>query len=156
MKTRIDYSKIAPAAYRALIGVEHYLNNCGLDPLLKYLVVMRASQMNHCAFCLDMHSKDLRALGETEQRIYVLEAWRETPFYSPRERAALAWTEAVTALSPEFVPDEIYEEARREFSEEELVNLTVAVAMINAWNRLGVAFRGEPGIYQSSLKPMRG
>jgi AhpD family alkylhydroperoxidase len=144
---------IAPTAYKALLGVEHYLNNCGLDPLMKNLVVMRASQMNHCAFCLDMHSKDLRALGETEQRIYLLEAWRETPFYSPRERAALAWTEAVTELAPDFVSDEIYEEARKEFSEEELVNLMVAIAMINAWNRLGVSFRSEPGIYKSPLKP---
>jgi len=109
---------------------------------------MRASQINGCAFCLDMHSKDARAAGETEQRLYLLDAWRESPFYSDRERAALAWTEAITLVSKDHVPDDVYEEVRKRFSEEELVNLTLALVTINGWNRLCIGFRIQPGEYQ--------
>src|ERR1700736_3022739 len=122
MKSRIDARAVAPGAYEAMLKVEEYLAGYGLEESLKNLVVLRASQLNRCAYCIDMHTKDLRAAGESEQRIYLLDAWREAPFYSPRERAALAWTEAVTLLQPNFVPDEVFEEAKREFSEGELVN----------------------------------
>jgi AhpD family alkylhydroperoxidase len=152
MKARLNYSSIAPDGYKAMLGLEDYLEHCSLEASLKLLVVLRASQLNHCAYCIDMHTKDLRAMGETEQRLYLLNAWRETPFFSPRERAALAWTEAVTSLSPGFVPDEVYEEARNEFSEKELVDLTLALAAINGWNRLCVAFRSVPGHYKPSAK----
>jgi AhpD family alkylhydroperoxidase len=155
MKPRLNYRAIAPAAYKAMLGLETYLEHCGLDHSLKNLVVLRASQLNHCAFCIDMHTKDLRAMGETEQRIYLLDAWREAPFYSPRERAALAWAESVTLLSPDFVPDEVYEQARKEFSEEELVNLTFAITAINGWNRLSIAFRNVPGSYQPAPMKIR-
>ena len=152
MRSRIQHRTLARDAYKVLLQVEEYLSNCGLETRLKDLVVLRASQINHCAYCIDMHTKDLRAAGETEQRIYLLNAWREAPFYTPRERAALAWTEAVTTLPPGFVPDEVYEEARAEFGELELVNLTVAIGMINLWNRLSVAFRSVPGSYQPAHK----
>jgi len=122
--------------------------NSKLDPSLIELVKMRSSQINGCAYCIDMHSKDARAAGETEQRLYALNAWRETPFFSDRERAALAWTEAVTLVSEGHVPDEVYAEASKQFYEEELVNLTMAVVAINGWNRLAIAFRAVPGEYQ--------
>ena len=132
-----------------MLVLEGYVKRAsGLEPALLELVRMRASQINGCAFCLDMHSKDARANGETEQRLYALNAWRETPFYTDRERAALAWTEAVTLVSQEHVPDSVYEETRQHFSEEELVNLTLAVATINMWNRLAISFRAVPGEYQ--------
>jgi AhpD family alkylhydroperoxidase len=152
MTPRLHYRTLAPNAYKALLKVEEYLSECGLEPRLKELVVLRASQINHCAYCIDMHTKDLRAGGESEQRIYLLNAWREAPFYTPRERAALAWTETVTILDPGYVPDEVYEEARKEFGEVELVNLTIAIAAINSWNRLSVAFRSVPGSYQPPHK----
>ena len=129
-------------------GLEEYVNGCGLEPNLLDLVRTRASQLNGCAYCLDMHSKDLRARGESEQRIYLLDAWREAPFYSDRERAALAWTEAVTLLPGHEVSDAVYDEARQHFSEEELANLTLAIVAINGWNRLNVAFRTPAGNYQ--------
>jgi AhpD family alkylhydroperoxidase len=119
-----------------------------LEPSLLELVRMRASQINGCAFCLDMHSKDARAEGETEQRLHCLSAWRETPFYSDRERAALAWTEAITLISKDQAPDEVYNEVSQRFSEEELVNLTLAIVAINGWNRLAIGFRAVPGEYQ--------
>jgi len=122
--------------------------NSKLDPSLIELVKMRSSQINGCAYCIDMHSKDARAAGETEQRLYALNAWRETPFFSDRERAALAWTEAVTLVSEGHVPDDVYAEASKQFSEEELVNLTMAVVAINGWNRIAIAFRAVPGEYQ--------
>jgi AhpD family alkylhydroperoxidase len=149
MKSRIDFLDVTPKAVQALLGVEAYVRRSGLEPSLLELVKMRASQLNGCAFCLDMHSKDARAAGETEQRLYLLDAWREAPFYSERERAALAWTEAVTRLGAGGVPDEVYALAREHFGEEELVNLTVAVVAINGWNRLNVAFRTVPGAYQA-------
>ncbi len=148
MSGRFDYETVAPAAYEAMRGVERYVRACGLERSLIELVKIRASQLNGCAYCLDMHAKDARAAGESEQRIYVLPAWREAPFYSERERAALAWTEALTRVGPEGVPDALYERARRAFNEVELVNLTMAIIAINGWNRLSVAFRSpEPGSY---------
>ncbi len=126
------------------------MNSTGLETSLLHLVKTRASQINGCAWCLDMHTKDARADGETEQRLYALSAWRETPFYTSRERAALAWTESVTLVSQTDVPDQVYEEARKQFSEKELVDLTMAVIAINGWNRLNVAFRTVPGTYQPS------
>jgi AhpD family alkylhydroperoxidase len=148
MSTRIHYDKIAPGAFRAMFGLERYVRDSGLEPALLELVKMRASQINGCAYCLDMHSKDARAAGETEQRLYLLNAWREAPFYTDRERAALAWTESLTLISENHVPDEIYNEVRQHFSEEELVNLSLAVVAINGWNRLAISFRSEPGEYQ--------
>ena len=148
MSTRIDYSKAAPGALRAMYGLEKYVRGCGLEASLLELVKMRASQINGCAFCLDMHSKDARAAGETEQRLYLLNAWREAPFYTARERAALAWTEALTLVADGHVPDEVYAEAREHFGEKELVDLSLAVVAINGWNRLSVGFRAEAGAYQ--------
>lgn len=133
--------KAAPAAYKALIDLQAYTDQCGLEHSLLELVKMRASQINRCAFCLEMHSREARAAGESEARLYLLNAWRESPLYSARERAALEWTEAVTLVSETEVPDEVYEIAKAEFSEEELVNLTVAIGMINMWNRLAISFR---------------
>jgi AhpD family alkylhydroperoxidase len=124
----------------------------GLEHALLELVKMRASQINGCAFCLDMHSKDARAAGETEQRLYLLDAWREAPFYSARERAALAWTEALTLVSETHAPDDVYAEARAQFSEKELAALTMAIVAINGWNRIAIGFRSEPGSYQPARK----
>jgi AhpD family alkylhydroperoxidase len=149
MEARIDLTQSVPKdALQALYGLEQYIRKSGLEAKLLELVRMRASQINGCAYCLDMHSKDARAEGETEQRLYGLSAWRETPYYSDRERVALEWTESVTLVSRDQVPDELYERARRHFSEAELVNLTLAVVTINAWNRLAISFRAVPGSYQ--------
>ena len=148
MEPRIDARKHAPEAQKALYALEQYLAGCGLEHGLIHLMKMRASQINGCAYCIDMHSKDARALGETEQRLYELDAWRETPFYTDRERAALAWTEAVTLVSQSHVPDEVYEEVRRHFSEKEIVDLTFVLATINAWNRLAISLRAVPGHYR--------
>ncbi|MGI6459719.1 MAG: carboxymuconolactone decarboxylase family protein [Candidatus Hydrogenedentales bacterium] len=148
MTERMDYASIAPDAVKAMWGLEKYVRDCGLESSLLELVKYRASQINGCAFCMDMHTKDARAHGETEQRLYTLSAWRETPFFSDRERAALAWTEAVTTVAESNVPDEIYERAREQFSEKELVNLTLAIVAINGWNRLAVSFRKEAGSYE--------
>jgi AhpD family alkylhydroperoxidase len=144
---RIDYHK-ASGAYQAMLGLERYVRNCGLEHPLLELVKTRASQINGCAYCIDMHTKDARAAGETEQRLYGLAAWRETPFYTPRERAALEWTESLTLISENDVPDELYARVREHFSEEELVNLTMAIVTINGWNRLAIPFRSVPGSYQ--------
>lgn len=148
MQARIDVEKVGLEGAKALLGLERYLHGCGLEPALLDLVRLRASQINGCAFCIDMHSKDARARGETEQRLYELNAWRETPFYSDRERAALAWTESVTLVSETHVPDDIYEQARAQFGEKELVDLTLAIVAINSWNRLAISFRKVPGSYQ--------
>lgn len=145
---RIDYARVAPAAVRAQFGVEAYVRASGLELPLLELVKLRASYMNGCAYCVDMHTRDARAAGETEQRLYGVSVWREAPFYTPRERAALAWTESVTDLGRTGVPDDVYAEVRRHFSEEELVNLTMAVIAINGWNRLAVSFRAPVGTYQ--------
>jgi AhpD family alkylhydroperoxidase len=149
MQARIQYQGVAPGALKAMMALETYVRHCGLEHSLLELVKVRASQINGCAYCIDMHWKDARAAGETEQRLYSLDAWRETPFYTDRERAALEWTEAVTLVSETHVPDDVFERARAQFGEEELVNLTTAVATINAWNRLAISFRAEPGIYQA-------
>jgi AhpD family alkylhydroperoxidase len=149
MDQRIDYSKVAPEGIRALGGLETYLRSSELDPGLLNLIKTRASQLNGCAYCIDMHTKDARARGETEQRLYALPAWRGTPFFTDRERAALDWTEAVTLISDEPVADPLYEEARRYFSAKELVDLTLALVAINGWNRLTIPFRTVPGTYQA-------
>lgn len=145
---RINFKELVPAAYRTMLALETYVHQSGLEPSLLELVKMRASQINGCAYCLDMHSKDARAAGETEQRLYVLNAWREAPFYTEREQAALEWTEAVTLVSETHVPDHIYQQARQQFSDEELVKLTMAVVAINGWNRLEMSFRGIAGSYE--------
>ncbi len=152
MEPRLAYAKVAPGALAALRGLEDYARQSGLETPLLELVRTRASQLNGCAYCLDMHTKDARAEGESEQRLYALSAWRETPFFSQRERAALAWTEAVTLLAQETISDAAYEEASRHFSERELVDLTMAIVAINCWNRMAVAFRTVPGSYQRSAK----
>lgn len=146
--TRIDYNKVAPGGVQAVYGLEKYLRTAGLEPLLIELVKLRASLMNGCAYCVDIHTKDARAKGETEQRLYAVPVWRETPFFSPRERMALAWTEAVTDIERRGVSDALYDEARAHFSDKELVDLTIAVIAINAWNRLAVTFRPEVGSYK--------
>ena len=148
VEARLQYSKISPGIYKAMLGLENHANESGLERTLLDLVRLRASQINGCAFCLDMHWKDLRAAGESEQRLYSLDAWRETPFYTDREQAALAWTEAVTLIAEDRVPDEVYEEVRQHFSEKELADLTLAIVAINGWNRLNIAFRTPPGNYQ--------
>ena len=148
MEARLDYQKANPVAVTAMMRLETAVRASGLEPSLLELVKMRASMINGCAFCLDMHSKDARAAGESEQRLYALSAWRETPFYTDRERAALAWTEAITLISQTHAPDDVYEEAHRHFSEAEMVSLTLAVVAINGWNRLGIAFRSRVGDYQ--------
>lgn len=148
MTTRLNYVKAAPGAYRAMSQLEQYVKNCGLEKSLVELVKIRASQINGCAFCIDMHTKDARAAGESEQRIYLLSAWRESPFYTERERAALEWAEALTLIANDHVPDEIYERVKPHFTDEELANLTLAVATINSWNRLAISFRSEVGSYQ--------
>lgn len=148
MEPRLNYSKVAPEGVEGLSKLEGYVRKSGLEHSLLELVKMRASQINGCAYCLDMHSKDARNAGESEQRLYGLSAWHEAPFYTDRERAALAWTEAVTLVSQSHVPDDVYEEARKHFSEKELVDLTYAVIAINSWNRLAVSFRSLAGSYQ--------
>lgn len=152
MKPRIEYGKIAPDGIKAMFGLESYARHCGLEESLLELIKLRASQINGCAYCIDMHTKDARAAGETEQRLYALSAWKETAFYTARERAALAWTEAVTNIQQGHAPDAVYEEVRKEFTEEELVRLTFAVGQINFWNRVAIAFRTEPGTYQPQAK----
>jgi AhpD family alkylhydroperoxidase len=148
MEMRLDPRKAAPEVYRAMLALESAVQATGLESHLLNLVKLRASQINGCAYCIDMHSKDLRAEGESEERLYLLEAWREAPFYSDRERAALAWTEAVTLIPAGHVPNDVYEEARAHFTEDELVKLTLAIVAINGWNRFGIAFRAPPGHYQ--------
>jgi len=155
MEERLHYTKVSPGAYHALLGLEKYLHDCGLEVGLLHLIKLRTSQINGCAFCLDMHWKDLRAIGENEQRLYSLDAWEECPYYTERERAALAWTEAVTRVADTHVPDEVYERVRKHFTEKELADLTVAVATINAWNRLSIAGRTTPGTYQPQAKELK-
>lgn len=150
MTPRLNYGRTAPGAYKAMDALERYLHDCGLEESLMHLIKLRASQINGCAYCLDMHWKDLRAIGETEQRLYSLDAWEECPYYTDRERAAFTWTEAVTQISKGHVPDAVYERVRPHFTEKELADLTVAVATINAWNRLAISGRAVPGTYQVS------
>ncbi|MDQ0470691.1 carboxymuconolactone decarboxylase family protein [Labrys wisconsinensis] len=141
MTPRLDPFTVAPDAFKAMLGLETYVRGCGLEPSLIHLVKMRASQINGCAYCVDMHSKEARKDGESEQRLYLLSAWRESPLYSDRERAALAWTEALTLIAQTHAPDEVYDEARRHFTEAETVRLSVLVVTINGWNRLAIASR---------------
>lgn len=148
MQPRLNYSKIAPDGAAGLLHLERYIHSGVLEESLIELVKMRASQINGCAYCLDMHSKDARSNGETEQRLYGLSAWHEAPFYTDRERAALAWTEAVTLISDSHISDELYEEVCEEFTEKELVDLTFAIIAINGWNRLAIPFRTVPGSYK--------
>jgi AhpD family alkylhydroperoxidase len=155
MKGRIDPGAFAAPVRAAMGGLEKYVRSSGLESSLVELVKMRASQINGCAYCLDMHSKDARAAGETEQRLYVLDAWREAPFYSDRERAALEWTESLTLISQNHAPDDVYERVRQQFSEAELVALTVAIVAINGWNRVAIGFRSEPGHYQPQAQAAR-
>lgn len=147
MIRRFRYATAAPGAYQAMLRLEEYVQNSGLERSLLRLIQTRASQINGCSFCLDMHTKDARADGESEQRLYLLAGWQEAPCYTERELAALEWTEAVTLIADGHIPDEIYERVRPHFTEEELVNLTLAVTTINAWNRLNVAFRTPAGTY---------
>ena len=146
--TRVASARVAPEAYRAMKAMQDYVDATGLEHPLLELVKLRASYMNGCAYCVDMHTKDARAAGETEQRLYLLSAWRESPFYTEREQAALAWTEAVTRLADGGVSDEVFAQARAQFSEQELVELTMAIIAINGWNRINVAFRTVPGTYR--------
>jgi AhpD family alkylhydroperoxidase len=148
MEQRINAYEKGQAALKALYGLGIYLAKSPVEQPLLNLIYYRVSQINGCAYCLDMHSKDLRAAGETEQRLYVLDAWREAPFYTDRERAALAWAEAVTKITAGSVPDEIYEQARNQFSEEELIDLTLAVTTINSYNRINIAFGVKAGGYE--------
>jgi AhpD family alkylhydroperoxidase len=148
MKERLNYANVSPDALKAMLEVEKFAATSGLKHSLDELVKTRASQINGCAYCLDMHTKDARKAGETEQRLYVLSAWRETPFYTDRERAALEWTEALTLISKNDVPDSLYDSVRKHFNEKEMVALTMAVIAINGWNRLAISFRTVPGTYQ--------
>lgn len=148
MKSRLVYHAAAPDGFKALLNLERYVRNSGLEHSLLELIKLRASQINGCAYCVDMHWKDARAAGESEERLYMLNAWRESHIYSDRERAALAFTEAVTLISETNVPDDVYTQTKQHFSDAELVNLTLAIATINAWNRLAITFRAEPGKYQ--------
>src|ERR1700686_3055007 len=146
MTPRLNPYKAAPEAMKALVALENYVQESGLDHSLIDLVKTRASQINGCAYCIHMHTREARGRGESEERLYLLNAWRESPLYSARERAALAWTEAVTLVSQTHVPDSVYEEVRKQFSEEETVNLTMLVATINAWNRIAISFRSIPPV----------
>ncbi len=148
MKPRLDYQRASPEAFQAMRALDAYVRECGLEQQLLELVKVRASQLNGCAYCLDMHTKVARSRGESEQRLYTLDAWREAPFYTERERAALAWTEAVTLVAEGHVPDEVFEQARAQFSEKELVDLTLAVTAINGWNRLAIGFRAQAGSFK--------
>lgn len=148
MKKHIDYPTIAPQAYKAMAGLESYARHSGLEHSLLELVKTRVSQINRCAFCLDMHTKDARADGETEQRLYALPAWRDTAFYTARERAALSWAEALTEISANDIPDDLQAEMLKTFSEKELIDLTLAIVAINGWNRLSIACHTPAGSYQ--------
>jgi AhpD family alkylhydroperoxidase len=148
MATRLNYAHAFPEGIHAMQQLGRTISASGLEKSLQELVKTRASQMNGCAYCIDMHTKDARAAGETEQRLYALSAWRETSFFTPRERAALEWTEALTNIQQGHAPDHVYESVRKEFSEKELAALTLAITQINAWNRIAIGFRAEPGTYQ--------
>ena len=161
MKARIELREVNPKVLQLLLAIERHLHGSSLGSRLQHLVKMRASQINGCAYCLDMHAKDARADGESEQRLYALDAWQETPFFDERERAALEWTEAVTRVAETHVPDDVYERVRGHFTEEQLIDLTLAITNINAWNRLNIAFRTvagnyRPGAYKSLMTGAEG
>jgi AhpD family alkylhydroperoxidase len=148
MQPRFNSFAISPDGYKAMAGLEQYLAKCGLEAKLIHLIKLRVSQINGCAYCIDMHWKDLRALGEGEQRLYGLDAWEESPYYTDRERAALAWAEAVTRITDGHASDAVYDSVRSHFNEKELVDLTLAITTINAWNRIAIASRTTPGTYK--------
>jgi len=148
MSARIDYNEASPDALKAMLGLERYVRSSGLEESIVHLVKMRASQINGCAYCLDMHSKDALAAGENDQRLIVLPGWREAPFYTDREKAALAWTEALTLIADTHAPDEVYEQVRSQFSEKEIVDLTLAIVTINGWNRIAIGLRAPVREYQ--------
>jgi AhpD family alkylhydroperoxidase len=150
---RLAFMTVSPEPYKAMLGLEAAIRKSGLEPRLLNLIKLRASQLNGCAYCIDMHSKDARAEGDDEGRLYVLDAWREAPFYSERERAALEWTEALTHIAQNHAPDEVYERVRAQFSDREVADLTWAIAAINAWNRLAISFRAQPGQYKPPMHP---
>jgi len=156
MQPRIDFTRVAPSAVKAMLDFSKYAEHSGLETSLLELVKLRASQINGCAYCLDMHSKDARAEGETEQRLYTLSAWRETPFFSERERAALEWTEALTEVAKTHVPDDVFERVHKHFNDAELVNLTLAVVVINGWNRIAISFRAVHGTYERKVPAVAG
>ena len=149
MNSRFNGATLAAGGYKAMLALEQYLHSCGLEIKLLHLIKLRASQLNGCAYCIDMHWKDLRAVGESEQRCYGLDAWEESPYYSDRERAALRWTEAVTLIRDGHAPDAVYDAVRSQFNEKEIADLTVAIAAINAWNRMAIASRAVPGAYKA-------
>ena len=148
MEPRLDYIKASPEPFKAMLAMEQYLKTSGLEHGLLHMLKLRASQINGCAYCIDMHWKDARAAGETEQRLYALGAWRESPFYTERERAALAWTEALTLVSHTHAPDADYDGLKAHFADKEAADLSWAIALINAWNRIAIGFRSKPGVYQ--------
>ena len=151
MESRLDYQRIAPGAVQAMLALEAYVRQSGLERSLLHLIKIRSSQINGCAFCLDMHTREARADGESEGRLYLLDAWREAPEYSDRERAALAWTEAVTLVADGHVPDEVYRFASQQFTDKELVDVTMAVIAINGWNRLSIGFRALPARHEVAM-----
>ena len=148
MTMRFEFGKADPAALKAMMGLERYVRNSGLDPTLVELIKVLASQINRCAFCIDMHTKDARQAGETEQRLYALNAWEETPFFTPKERAVLALTEAVTQIGAHGAPNAIYEEVSRYFTPEQITQVLMTIVVINAWNRISITARTTPGSYQ--------
>jgi len=152
---RYSHAKVAPDGTKAVLGLERYLHECGLEESLLHLIKLRASQINGCAYCLDMHWKDLKSIGEADHRRYELDAWEETTFYTDRERAALAWTDAVTKVAETHVPDDLYNAVRKHFNEKELADLTLAIATINLWNRLNIAARTDAGTYQAPKAKMQ-
>jgi len=152
MEPRFNYLRVARGGYEAMLGLEKYLRESGLEEPLIHLVKLRVSQINGCAYCIDMHWKDLRSIGEQEQRLYGLDAWKESPYYTARERASLAWAEAVTNIREGHAPDEVYDEARKQLMDKEVADLTLAIATINAWNRLAISARTVPGTYQPAKK----
>ena len=146
MQQRIDVTKVNPAAYKAVIALQNYVDQSGLDAKLRHLIQIRASQINGCAYCLAMHTRDARKHGESDERMHLLDAWREAPVFSERECAALAWTEALTLIARDHVPDAVFDEVRKQFSEKEIVDLTAAVCAINTWNRIAISFRAPPQV----------
>jgi AhpD family alkylhydroperoxidase len=151
MQQRIDVTKVNPAAYKAVAALQSYVDQSGIDAKLRELIKIRASQINGCAYCLAMHTRDARKQGESDERMHLLDAWREAPIFTARERAALAWTEAVTLVSQTHVPDEVYDEVRKQFSEKEIVDLTAAVAAINTWNRIAISLRAMPQVESAKI-----
>jgi AhpD family alkylhydroperoxidase len=156
MQPRLEVQKAAPEAFRAMLSFQGQVNNLGMEPALLELVKIRASQINGCAYCIDMHTKDARANGESEQRIYALNAWREAPFFTDRERAALEWTEALTLITEGHAPDDVYERVRERFTEKEVAALTMSIVAINGWNRMMIGFRAVAGTYQPQARHSAG